>query len=1558
MTLPVNIGLNSNYDTNTLQSNVTSPQTQLQSSQEVDSTFSSSFNVDNNISLQDLTVNSELITRESKVKNFISGESIPSNKKIEVELVFSIENNKNNILNQEIIQSIKDYNTEIVENFYENIENKSSMLLSINNNEEKYFSNFFSEVLDFSVLKNKISEAVSEKTERIKSNNFETLLKNYIFNGGTNDLFNLVSSNFVSNINFERQKNIKVLNKVLQYDKVQKTLPLQINLNDFLKKHCFFETSISNDQESKDIRSIINDVNVQNVVTMVRNLFFMSPNTHVGNYFQEEIKNFINLEKENLRVFTSENDNIDYFIYINNNNKVDIESFLEENSLKQIPESELTYSRGLSLSNSIDEVNGKQYITSNVKNYVNDVMIEKLKNVNHIKQSNYLNIGLVPPSSVIVSRELNKIFTGEFFDVNLSQYDIVKDEGIGVLSSYILTSAFGASGFPESVDNDANNLFVENYTNRSNEIIYRFNSSITKYENKSSSRDNKGDILSSDRFNVDDSSIYYLDDLYLKNKIDSFVKNQKLNLIKNKDVDLQFANDIINNIKNSSIKNKLLSYCKSDKENIAVLSSENQLFKLFFTEDNEEENTFYSHIDLVSNHTIDDSIFKGIDEMKSLDIEANSEYIEISNNIKKIISLYYQENNLFSSSLFFKKIIESILNEINIIEDFDYEENNLTQILYFNFFKKGYSKDNDAKKIIAERFIKKAVQFDIVSSSSFKRNSSLESFKYKHEDVLQDDFDNESKESIKSYIDSVLETSEKLKKIKSSVFSVNNIKNLKNISDYKRISNMNFINDGYSSEFGINLFSISSILNLNLLPNYCMLYNFKSSGVFREDAEVSYEIENKNKVKERIEFGDINPETGEREIISTKYFVDRSISEFDVTNSSEILVKVFPKLCLNDESRKNHAFPHIIIKDNFEKIFENTNYSSFAFGKIIEFIQDILRMSVKDYLDLSINNEADIDNIIENNASLVNEVISLLEIYSDFYLIYSSRIQRLHALKVFNWQKKEIANSVFINGTNNALPLNGIISKHSSVYSNFKDAMNLSNSDNVSIIDKEEVMECFSDLKEIVDEFNQNSLTYLENNLIDYDAINFKTHITYLCKNIMHSLYLSDFAQAINFDLVNGFLNHQNKIIVSDREEISSSEKFKDLNDLGITQEFVEDIETNFYDMFYLNRLSKIMSYISIKNNSNFKYIDDCYKKLGSSFHLNKNIFEKLKTNKLDMTNNLGSQIENSYNLQNYTFFDNSNDYLNSSFKTFALRNEGLKNKNSKSIIKIKVSIVDKFNLNRLYMPKIFLFSPLITNTNELTQSLLDDNNISLSNKKIGFFNSKNNILSRSNIQNIESLLNIDTLNLKSIIKNKFNSITEDDASLLYRYLISCHVSSFEIQKLLKYCYSINISHSTYKSKISKNTFSLVENLSEKQFFDVFNFRKEDVLNNILYNEEEDNYILPKRSEIIKEKCFVYDTLIKLENMSSLKQIENIKDEKYYDYYNIAINPSQFYFIDIASNNTNLQEELLQEEDIKEIEKVFAKINNLNEFKSSNTIFKKSTSLIDDFNVIFETEVL
>lgn len=1545
MTLPANIGSNLNVDTN----NSISSNTQLQSNQEIQS---NNFEVEANQSLQDLVSQQNLVIDQDKVaiKNFISGSRLVVEQKPDIDLVFSLENNRNNILTNEILQNIKDYEFQKIESIYEGVENKASMLLSLNNNEEKYFNLFFNKVTDFNALKLKINEAVKDKTDKVITNNFETKLKNYILSPRSSSLFNLVKSYFVNNsLKNNNKKSSTILPRITDYSDSEHNLPLQFDAKNMLKNSCFLETNTSLSSTAKDIRSVINDTNLQNIVTMIRNLYFMSPNTYVGNYTEDNTLNYINLEKESLTAFTSEAEGVSFFDYINDNNNIDIKKFIESSKLNRIQDSELAYSYEINFNNTIDELQGKQHLSQSLKTYFNKVMIEDFKNVNHIKVQDVSRLGFFPPNSVLAAQEYNKIFIGKFFEVDLKSAGILKDVGTTDLLSYLL---FNSS--TNNSDNSVNRLFKENYLNRNNELIYRFKKPITSYISNSGNSDYKGQILSTDRFNLDDSSIFFIDDLFYKTKIDNLVKKQKLNYLINKEVDLNFAKEIIDNIKSTSLSNKMLAYCNQDKDNLSIINSSNIAFDLFFTQDEEEDKTFYSHIDIVSNHEIDDSVFKGLDKMKSLEIEENINRLNISNNIKSIIQNYYQKNNFFSSSFFLKNILKSIKSEADIIETEDFEENNLTQIIYFNYFKKGMSNNAEVKNLIAERFIKKAVQLDTVSSSSFKDSNTLNSFKYDYENIIEDDFDNSSKESMKSYVDKVLGSSEKLKKIKRSVFSSKNIDNLKVISDYKRISNIQLVNNGYSPEFETNLYAVSAVINFNLLPNYCMLYNFKSSNKFENEANVLFEIKNKNSVLENTVFGQINEETGEREVESTSYSINRQNSSFDVTKSNDILVNVTPKLCLSDDTRQNHAYPSITIKDCFDNIFSKNNYENYAFGKIIDIIQDMLRMSVKDYTSLSFNSEEEVEEITSSRTDLLEDVISLIEIFSEIYLIFAARLQRLQSLKIFNWQKKLISNSVFVNGPNNSFPLNGIISKHSNVFSNFKNVMELQSSDNISILSSEEANEYIKDLNKIVNQYEQTSAFYLQKPINDYNVSDYKTHNSYVLDNIMHSLYLSDFAQAFNFDLVNGFLNYQDKLLNSDRNEISNSEIFEEIQ--SVSPELVENIEENFYDSFYLNRLSKIINYVSVKNDANYKYIESCHKTFDNSLHNHKNIFKELKKSKKSMVALLGSKIKNIYQLENYTFLEENTSYLNSNFKTFALKNNKLKNKNQRSLVKIKVSIIDKLNVNRLYLPKIYLFSPMITNVDMFINDHLN-NTPGLQNNKLGLFDIRSDIILKLNVQNTSDALENDFLDIKSLISSNFNRLNQNEVDVLYRYLISCHVSSFEIENILKYCYNINLKNNLYKSKISTEIFDLVDGLSNKEFFDVFNNDKTKILSKLILDEENNSYLLPNRSDVIDMDCLAYDTLVKLENLYSLSELESIKEEEYYDFYNIAINPREFYYID---NNTSIleTENIVDRSNIKEIENIFEKINNLDHLNNSETVYKKSELSTDNFDIIFETEVL
>ena len=145
--------------------------------------------------------------------------------------------------------------------------------------------------------------------------------------------------------------------------------------------------------------------------------------------------------------------------------------------------------------------------------------------------------------------------------------------------------------------------------------------------------------------------------------------------------------------------------------------------------------------------------------------------------------------------------------------------------------------------------------------------------------------------------------------------------------------------------------------------------------------------------------------------------------------------------------------------------------------------------------------------------------------------------------------------------------------------------------------------------------------------------------------------------------------------------------------------------------------------------------------------------------------------------------------------------------------------------------------------------------------------------------------------------------------------------------------------------------------MSNKEFFDVFNNDKTRILSKLILDEESNSYILPNRSNVIEMDCLAYDTLVKLENLYSLSELENIKEEEYYDFYNIAVNPKEFYYIDNNKSILN-SETIIDRNNIKKIENIFEKINNLDHLNNSDIVYKKSELSTDSFDIIFETEVL
>jgi hypothetical protein len=1482
---------------------------------------------------------------EILIKSYILGEKSPTIKKTEgLELILSIENNKQNILTREVLENIKNYKIEINKNLYEKLENKADQLFSLNDNNSKFINSFFNSIKDFDSIETNIENGIEEKTKKIKENNFESILKKYVLEeNNSSKYFNKITNHLISNMNKENESKYIIESEAIKEMSYNSESSAISFLNkDFFEKHNLITLSINNDNEyTKEIRSTTNDMIIQNIVTMIRNLYFVSPGSLIGNYKNEK---FIttNYDTESLICFKYEVDNFNIFKNINfNEDIIDIDIITNNSILKENTNSHLASCRQVFLDSTISVLNGIQYLPSELTRYVNETMIENLKSANHIKSYEF---GTNPnaifhPHEVTVAKEVNKLYTGNFFDIDLAKLDVIKDLGT--------FSLLGAMLFGSGESNVVIDLFKENYVHKqNNEIIYKYKYPITTYVNN---RDNhSGQIRSSNYLNIDYDGVSHIDSLEYKIKLDSFVKKQKLKHLKTKKINLDFCKQLIENIKKTSLKNKMISYSKNNNELLSVVSESNDIFKLLFTVD---DDSVYSHIDLLSNHTIDNTSFLGIDSMKKNEVDINKDYESVRSNLKALFANYYTNNAFISSSRLFKEILSSVVNEARTSDDIEYEDFNLTQILYFNFFKKDFSDNNDVKDLVCERFIKKAIQLDTVSSRNFRKSNKLKSYAYDINSILEEDFDNTSKSEMSSYIDKVLASSEKLKILKANIFGAKNLNNLKLITDYKRVSNSNFTVSGYDSDYNMNLYSLSSIINFNILPNYCMLYNFTSGGVFNEDANVSYHIDKDNGLIESIVYGGLNDGTGERSVIKENYYINRNDSIFDVTKSEHIQNKLTPKLCKSDTNRENHEFPFVVIEDCFDKIFKSENSKSYVFYKLIDIIQDLLRLNIENYEKLSFSSEDDISSFLDENKHLKSEISTLIELFSKIYLIYSARLQRIQALKIFNWQKKDISHGPAGRGNNVNFSYNGIISKHSNVFNRFKNVMDLNNTtDNINIITREQSEDAVKDIRELCDIFENNSDTLLQNLHVESTQASWKTHITVHLYNIMQSLFLSDTSQAFTFDVINGFINHQRFIIESERDDVTSSESFNMIEELS--RDAVEEIENNFYNLFYINNLSKRLTNISLKNKINNNLFLNSFENNGNDFYKNLSIFKNSKNSIKESIENTGNTFHNDI-FSKEVFLSNPIDFLNSNISSFGIKSKLLNNYSYDTIIKISVSIVDKFNLNNFYIPKVFIFSPMITDTLYLTRNMLNTSNISNINSLssvLCVYNIKENIKNRLGLFNFQDLLIDNTHFLVSVLKSKF-SLNDDDAFSLFKHLIYCHLGSNELAKMTSNIYNIdNISNYKEKKPIDSNIFDLVNNLGEKQFFDIFDSNKDLVFDDFILDEN-NKYRVPLGYDTIEKNNVVYSLLNNLNNLSSSESIEEFILNEYYDIYNIAINPKSFYFVDTALNNNR------ESAETNSLQNILNKILNVDEFVNNNKL--ESSSLeIDNFNIIFKTEIL
>jgi len=159
-------------------------------------------------------------------------------------------------------------------------------------------------------------------------------------------------------------------------------------------------------------------------------------------------------------------------------------------------------------------------------------------------------------------------------------------------------------------------------------------------------------------------------------------------------------------------------------------------------------------------------------------------------------------------------------------------------------------------------------------------------------------------------------------------------------------------------------------------------------------------------------------------------------------------------------------------------------------------------------------------------------------------------------------------------------------------------------------------------------------------------------------------------------------------------------------------------------------------------------------------------------------------------------------------------------NKSYDSIVKITVNIVDQFNLNHLYIPKVYLFSPLFTSVDEVLEE--DFNNLDKFNS-IGYYNLNNHIESRYtgfNLSEEESSSDI-VENTFTDKMSKIFGLSTSESSSLYFYMLNCHLGSNYSKILAETLYSSS-SYEEIKELENEDIFSIFKNMSDKDFYSIF----------------------------------------------------------------------------------------------------------------------------------------
>ena len=1108
---------------------------------------------------------------------------------------------------------------------------------------------------------------------------------------------------------------------------------------------------------------------------------------------------------------------------------------------------------------------------------------------------------------------------------------------------------------------------------------------------------------------------------YFTLKVDSIVKKTKILALKNSNVNTQLIDEVTKKINQKTTENLVLAYSDSDEDtSISLANPGEKLYDFLFTRDNIDDKKLYSNFSITNKKEGKTKYSNVLEKLKNGLTESNIDIKNFRKDFKNLLKNYYKGRYFKTSSLLFKDIILDVIKEAKNINSIDnYEDFSLCQYLYFNIFLDKSNKE--ACKTVTRRFLKKALE----KSNNFiygSIDSEIKEFKYDNENISLEkdysieiesqDFDyniNNSvatkiKENQRKYNDTLANTSKSLKIINNSVFSSENLNKISKKHGYEKINSISIRQSAneifkslvkeithssydrktwekYKSDFNR---SREEGMNDNMFMQWENESDYNEEGklqLFLDDIEGEVWRDYFYQLDKALESADINVSFEltkcflpflyfqDRCIISKNQPTARHITGFliESVNSESILYqipsnilpgdrnitvtpnlkenqhKIRKKLSIKANSKSNNN-NFIELHDNFDEIidFDSSSENFNVFNSITKKLLDLIKTADSDFDNKEFKSEIDIDNYINDNPEIMEISLDIIEVYSNIYCYYIEMINQETSIRVLSNNKNYSSND------NNSYFYNILRSY------NIKDLErinNISSRSNLSFMNEEITRYAIKNLENITSSYDENVSLFIgnQNITINENKDKFSSEI----EKTLRYLTTSDTYQSISFDLLmhslNFFLKTTDKILFN---ELSQNIR---INSIDYNP---EKLLFNFNDSNYMNIFYNRKEYLNYYNTL-FENKSDIFVKTPDDL-LNFNIFD----------------IENIKETKN--IINLNNDFRNFKVTTgdlysVCLNMNDLETISKNSFIKLKIEIVDHSRLDRVFIPKIFYFSPLI-----FDYSFTEKENINSVREKVGYYLTNNRSNERLAFYNLEDLKN-NKLFMKKVVE-KFN-ISNVDISYLTNEIIydlitediyENHKNSFRVENVIESLYNIKLSEIQLHDTISIDTYNLVKNkISNNEFFDIFETNKDFFFDeSFTLNNLENNYTISSKHDKHKKIVAFIKRLNNLISTSNDGKILNMIDN--YVNLNFNININDFLFI-INNKDTTLEDKDNNTQKIENTDDLNSHISDIDIIKyniekidvenlKQNGLYKfkreAATQNIDSYSITVSTEVI